>query len=49
MRLLILLVIVVVTAVMLKAVADLILAYAGQAQEIGQATTLPSPGSGRQR
>lgn len=38
-RLLILLVIVVVTAVMLKAVADLILAFAGQAQEIGEATT----------
>ena len=41
-RLLILLVIVVVTAVMLKAVADLILAYAGQAQEIGEATAFPS-------
>jgi DNA-binding CsgD family transcriptional regulator len=38
-RLLILLVIIVVTAVMLKAVADLILDYAGQAQEIGYATT----------
>ena len=41
-RLLILLVIVVVTAVMLKAVADLILAYVGQAQEIGEATAFPS-------
>ena len=38
-RLLILLVIVVVTAVMLKAVADLILDYAGQAQEIGHVTS----------
>jgi DNA-binding CsgD family transcriptional regulator len=47
-RLLILLVIVVVTAVMLKAVADLILAYAGQAREIGHATTPPRAGSGRQ-
>ena len=42
LRLLILLVIIVVTAVMLKAVADLILAYAGQAQEIGEATAFPS-------
>ena len=41
-RLLILLVIIVVTVVMLKAVADLILAYAGQAQEIGEATAFPS-------
>jgi DNA-binding CsgD family transcriptional regulator len=38
-RLLILFVIVVVTALMMKAVADLVLAYAGQAQEIGEATT----------
>ena len=38
-RLLILLVIVVVTAVMLMAVADLILDYAGQAQEIGHVTS----------
>lgn len=43
-RLLILLALVVVTAVMLKAVADLILAYAGQAQEIGHVTTLPGGG-----
>ncbi|HYC97022.1 helix-turn-helix transcriptional regulator [Brevundimonas sp.] len=43
-RLLILFVIIVVTAVMLKAVADLILDYAGQAQEIGEATALPSGG-----
>lgn len=43
-RLLILLVIVVVTAVMLKAVADLILAYAGQAQEIGEVTALGRDG-----
>ena len=41
-RLLILLAIVVVTAVMLKAVADLVLDYAGQAQEIGEATAFPS-------
>ena len=33
---------------MLKAVADLILAYAGQAREIGHATTLPRAESGRQ-
>lgn len=45
-RLLILLVIIVVTAVMLKAVADLILAYAGQAQAIGEATAFPRSGSG---
>jgi len=38
LRLLILLVLVVVTAVMMKAVADLVLAYAGQAQEIGHVT-----------
>jgi DNA-binding CsgD family transcriptional regulator len=38
-RLLILAIIIVVTAVMLKAVADLVLAYAGQAQEIGHATS----------
>lgn len=44
-RLLILLVIIVVTAVMLKAVADLILAYAGQAQAIGEATAFPRPGA----
>lgn len=42
-RLLILLVIIVVTAVMLKAVADLILDYAGQAQAIGEATASPLP------
>jgi hypothetical protein len=36
----------VVTAVMLKAVADLILDYAGQAQEIGESTAFPRPGSG---
>lgn len=47
-RLLILLVMIVVTAVMLKAVADLILAFAGQAQEIGHATTIQSGASGRQ-
>ena len=40
-RLLILLVIVVVTAVMLKAVADLMLAFAGQAQQLGEATAFP--------
>ena len=45
-RLLILLVIVVVTAVMLKAVADLILDYAGQAQEIGEVTAFPLSGGG---
>ncbi|GAA0870304.1 hypothetical protein GCM10009116_21400 [Brevundimonas basaltis] len=45
-RLLILLVFIVVTAVMLKAVADLILDYAGQAQEIGESTSFPRPGSG---
>lgn len=39
---------IVVTAVMLKAVADLILAFAGQAQEIGHATTIQSGASGRQ-
>ncbi|MCS6626487.1 helix-turn-helix transcriptional regulator [Roseibacterium beibuensis] len=38
-RLLILLVIILVTAVLLKAVADLILDYAGQAQEIGHVTS----------
>lgn len=43
LRLLILLVIIVVTAVMLKAVADLILDYAGQAQAIGEATASPLP------
>jgi hypothetical protein len=32
-------VIIVVTAVMMKAVADLIVAYAGQAHEIGVATS----------
>ena len=36
-------VIVVVTAVMMMAVADLVLAYAGQAQEIGEATAFPRP------
>jgi hypothetical protein len=36
----------VVTAVMLKAVADLILDYAGQAQEIGYATSPPPVASG---
>lgn len=45
-RLLILFVIIVVTAVMLKAVADLILDYAGQAQEIGYATSPPPVASG---
>ena len=45
-RLLILLVIIVVTAVMLKAVADLILAYAGQAEAIGEATAFPVSGGG---
>lgn len=44
LRLLILAVIVVVTAVMLKAVADLILDYAGRAGEIGQATVIPRDG-----
>jgi hypothetical protein len=34
----------VVTAVMLKAVADLILDYAGRAGEIGQATVIPRDG-----
>ena len=48
LRLLILLVIIVVTAVMLKAVADLILAYAGQAQEIGHVTSPDIVASGRQ-
>ena len=43
-RLLILLAIVVVTAVMLKAVADLVLDYAGQAEEIGHATTVARSG-----
>lgn len=38
LRLLILLISVVVTAVLMKAVADLVLAYAGQAQEIGHVT-----------
>ena len=46
LRLLILLVIIVVTAVMLKAVADLILAYAGQAEAIGEATAFPVSGGG---
>lgn len=46
-RLLILLVIIVVTAVMLKAVADLILDYAGQAREIGYATAPRPAGIGR--
>lgn len=46
-RLLILLVIIVVTAVMLKAVADLILDYAGQAQEIGHVTSPGLVASGR--
>jgi DNA-binding CsgD family transcriptional regulator len=45
-RLLILLVIIVVTAVMLKAVADLILDYAGQAEEIGETTAFPLSGGG---
>lgn len=47
-RLLILLVIIVVTAVMLKAVADLILDYAGQAQEIGHVTSPELVMSGRE-
>jgi DNA-binding CsgD family transcriptional regulator len=47
-RLLILLVIVLVTAVLLKAVADLILDYAGQAQEIGHVTSPELVASGRQ-
>lgn len=38
-RLLILLAMVVVTALVLKAVADVILAYADQAREIGHATS----------
>lgn len=38
-RLLILLALIVVIAVLLKAVADLVLDYAGQAREIGEATT----------
>ncbi|MBX9460248.1 MAG: helix-turn-helix transcriptional regulator [Brevundimonas sp.] len=46
-RLLILLGIIVVTAVMLKAVADLILDYAGQAQEIGHVTSPELVASGR--
>ena len=46
-RLLILLVLVVVTAVMMKAVADLVLAYAGQAQEIGHVTNPELVESGR--
>ena len=46
-RLLILMVIVVVTAVMMKAVADLVLAYAGQAQEIGHVTSPELVESGR--
>jgi hypothetical protein len=46
-RLLILAIIIVVTAVMLKAVADLVLAYAGQAQEIGHATSPELVASGR--
>jgi len=41
-------VILVVTTVMLKAVADLILAYAGQAQKIGHATSPDTVGNGRQ-
>ena len=39
LRLLILLLSVVLTAVMLKGVADLMVSYAGQAREIGRATT----------
>lgn len=46
-RLLILLVIILVTAVLLKAVADLILDYAGQAQEIGHVTSPEIVASGR--
>lgn len=46
-RLLILLVIILVTAVLLKAVADLILDYAGQAQEIGHVTSPDVVASGR--
>lgn len=46
LRLLILLVIIVVTAVMLRAVADLILDYAGQAQAIGEASAPPLSGDG---
>jgi len=45
---LILLVIIVVTAVMLKAVADMILAYAAQAQEIGHVTSPEVVASGRE-
>jgi len=37
----------VVTAVLMKAVADLVLAYAGQAQEIGHATNPELVESGR--
>jgi uncharacterized membrane protein YwzB len=39
--------IIVVTAVLLKAVADLILDYAGQAREIGYATAPRPAGNGR--
>jgi len=46
-RLLILMLIIVVTAVLLKAVADLILDYAGQAREIGYATAPRPAGNGR--
>jgi hypothetical protein len=38
---------IVVTVVMLKAVADLILAFAGQAREIGLATSPPAAESRR--
>lgn len=41
-------VIVVVTAVMMKAVADLVLAYAGQAEEIGHVTSPELVESGRE-
>lgn len=41
LRILIMIMIIVVTAVMLRAVADLILDFAGRAEEIGRATTSP--------
>lgn len=48
LRLLILLVVVVVTTATLKAVADMILAYAAQAQEIGHVTSPEIVASGRE-
>lgn len=48
-RLLILCVVVVLTAVLLKAVVDLLVAYAGQAGEIGQATQRPRPAAAAAR